>query len=230
MILLAIETSTESCSAAVLNNDEVFAVSKIAPRQHNEIILSMCDKVLAQSQISLTQLDAISFGRGPGAFTGVRLAASVTQGIALAQDLPVVPVSSLATLAQATHHMHNASYVFSCIDARMQEVYYATYELDNHDIMQLRGEERVISPSLIDVGVGKNCIGVGSGWGTYAQVLQEKMGDHISYYADEFPQAEYVAKLGKYYFDQGMSVPATQALPVYLRDNVAEKPKRKMVF
>ena len=230
MKLLAIETSTESCSAAVLNNDEVYAVSKFAPRQHNEIILSMCDKVLAQSQISLTQLDAISFGRGPGAFTGVRLAASVTQGIALAQDLPVIPVSSLATLAQAAHHVHNASCVFACIDARMQEVYYATYELDEHHIMQLRGEEKVIRPNFIDVGTGKNCIGAGSGWGTYAEVLQEKMGNHISYYADEFPQAEFVAKLGKYYFEQGLSVPASQALPVYLRDNVAEKPKRKMVF
>ena len=230
MKLLAIETSTESCSAAVLNNNEVYAVSKIAPRQHNEIILSMCDQVLAQSQISIAQLDAISFGRGPGAFTGVRLAASVTQGIALAQDLPVIPVSSLATLAQAAHHLHNALCVCSCIDARMQEVYYATYELENHDIMQLRGEEKVINPSLINIDTGKNCIGVGSGWGTYAQVLQEKIGNHISYFADEFPQAEYVAKLGKYYFEQGLSVTATQALPVYLRDNVAEKPKRKVVF
>lgn len=230
MKLLAIETSTESCSAAVLNNNEVYAVSKIAPRQHNEIILSMCDQVLAQSQISIAQLDAISFGRGPGAFTGVRLAASVTQGIALAQDLPVIPVSSLATLAQAAHHLHNALCVCSCIDARMQEVYYAIYELENHDIMQLRGEEKVINPSLINIDKGKNCIGVGSGWGTYAQVLQEKFGNHISYFADEFPQAEYVAKLGKYYFEQGLSVTATQALPVYLRDNVAEKPKRKVVF
>ncbi len=230
MKLLAIETATECCSAALLIDNEIFAVSEVAPRRHNEIILSMCEQVLAQGEVSLAQLNAIAFGRGPGAFTGVRLAASVTQGIALAQDLPVVPVSSMAALAQAAYRTQQASQVLSCIDARMQEVYYALFQLDKDEIMQVVGDEQVIKPSLIDIDVNKSCFGVGTGWRPYAEVLLERCGKKISYDADALPQAEYVAKLGKYYFEQGSSVSAVHALPVYLRDNVAEKPIRKTVF
>ncbi len=229
MKLLAIETSTESCSAAAMVNDEVYVVSEIAPRRHNEIILSMCEQVLAQGEISITQLDLISFGRGPGSFTGVRLAASVTQGIALAQDLPVVPVSSLAALAQAAYKNYNASSVFPCIDARMQEVYYAVYQLDSNKIMQLQGEEKVINPSLIDAKISEHSIGIGSGWDAYTQILHEKLGN-ITIFAHEFPQAEFVAQLGNNYFVQGQSVSAVQAIPVYIRDNVAVKPNRKISF
>ncbi len=230
MKLLAIETATECCSAALLIDNEIFAVSEVAPRRHNEIILSMCEQVLAQGEVSLAQLNAIAFGRGPGAFTGVRLAASVTQGIALAQDLPVVPVSSLAALAQAAYQTQQASQVLSCIDARMQEIYYALFQLDKDEIMQVVGDEQVIKPSLIDIDVSNSCFGVGTGWRLYAEVLLERCGKKISYDADALPQAEYVAKLGKYYFEKGNSVSAVHALPVYLRDNVAEKPIRKTVF
>lgn len=230
MKLLAIETATECCSAALLLDDEVFAVSEVAPRRHNEIILSMCEQVLAQGGVNLSQLDTIAFGRGPGAFTGVRLAASVTQGIALAQDLPVVPVSSLAALAQAAYHTQQASQVWSCIDARMQEVYYALYQINDREIMQLIGDEQVIKPSLIKIEVNDNCFGVGTGWRAYANILLERCGREISYDANALPQAEFVAELGKNYFEQGQSVSAIQALPVYLRDKVAEKPTRKYVF
>lgn len=230
MKLLAIETATESCSAALLDNDEIISVSEVAPRRHNEIILSMCEQILAQGQISLAQLDAIGYGRGPGAFTGVRLAASVTQGIALGQDLPVVPVSSLASLAQAAFESMQATQVLSCIDARMQEVYFAQYKLNDHKIMQLVGEERVVPPNMINIRVNDECYGVGSGWKPYAEILQESLGMKLSYDENLFPQAEHVAKLAKVYFQQGNSVSAVEALPVYLRDTVAEKPKNKMVF
>lgn len=230
MKLLAIETATESCSAALLMDDEIIYLSEIAPRRHNELILSMCEQVLAQAELKLSQLDTIAFGRGPGAFTGVRLAASVTQGIALGQDLPVVPVSSLTALAQGAYEEQKAQEVFSCIDARMQEVYYGYYKLGSGNIMQLVGEERVIAPNLIDVKVNKDCYGVGSGWKIYAEILLESINSSIAFEAELFPQAEYVAKLAKVYFQQGKSVSAVEALPVYLRDNVAEKPKNKMVF
>ncbi len=228
MKLLAIETATECCSAALLLNHETFAVSEIAPRRHNEIILAMCERVLAQAEVSLTQLDAIAFGRGPGAFTGVRLAASVTQGIALARDLPVVPVSSLATLAQAAYHTRQASQVLSCIDARMQEIYYALFQPDASKVMQIVGEEHVIRPGLLTVDVHDHCIGVGSGWRAYAHLLSARCGKNISYHANALPQAEYVAELGKYYYQRGYQVTAVEALPVYLRDNVAKKPKRRV--
>ncbi len=230
MKLLAIETATESCSAALLVDDEIFSVSEVAPRKHNEIILSMCEQVLAQGQLSLSQLEVAAFGRGPGAFTGVRLAASVIQGIALGQDLPVVPVSSLAALAQQALERHQKTHVLSCIDARMQEIYCAEYKLSELGVMELTGEEKVISPNLLDLNISDDCYGVGSGWASYANDLQEVLGAKLSYEANVFPQAEYVAKLAKFYFKDGQHVSAVEALPVYLRDDVAKKPKNKMVF
>ncbi len=230
MKLLAIETATESCSVAILLDNEIFSLSELAPRQHNELILGMCEQVLAQAEINLNQLDTIAFGRGPGAFTGVRLAASVTQGIAMGQDLPVVPVSSLAALAQAAYEEKQVVKVFACIDARMQEIYYGLYQVNANEMMQLTGKEKVLAPSLIDVKVSDHCYGVGSGWRTYAEILQNVLGNPVSYDAEKYPQAEYVAKLAKVYFQQGESVSAVEALPVYLRDDVAEKPKNKMVF
>ena len=228
--LLAIETATESCSAALLLGNDIFSISEIAPRRHNEIILPMCEQVLAQGQIKLSQLDAIAFGRGPGAFTGVRLAASVTQGIALAHDLPVVPVSSLAAMAQAAYDSKQAKQVLSCIDARMQEVYIGLYQLDQEEVMQIIVEEQVIKPELIEIDISNDCVGIGSGWVNYAMTIQEKCGAEISYDAQAFPQAEFVAKLANYYFQQGRTVSAIEALPVYLRDNVATKPKQKKYF
>ena len=230
MKLLAIETATESCSAALLINDEVFSVSEIAPRRHNEVILSMCEQVLVQGQTSLSQLDAIAFGRGPGAFTGVRIAASVTQGIAIGQDLPVVPVSSLAVMAQAAFEAKRVTSVLSCIDARMKEIYFGQYKLNDDQIMELIGDEKVAPPNTINIDVDDECYGVGSGWKLYAEVLHQALGKKLSYDEDLFPLAKHVAKLAKVYFKQGKVVSAVEALPVYLRDNVAQKPKNKVVF
>jgi tRNA threonylcarbamoyladenosine biosynthesis protein TsaB len=230
MKLLAIETATESCSAALLLNDELFSVSEIAPRRHNEIVLSMCEQVLSQGQTTLSQLDAIAFGRGPGAFTGLRLAASVTQGIAIGQDLPVVPVSSLAAMAQAAFEGKRVTNVLSCIDARMHEIYFAQYKLNDDQIMELVGDEKVAPPNAINIDVNDECYGVGSGWKPYAEILHQTLGKKIAFDENVFPLAEYVAKLAKVYFEQGKSVSAVEALPVYLRDNVAQKPKNKVVF
>ena len=230
MKLLAIETATECCSAALLSDDTVLSVSEVAPRRHNELILTMCEKILAQGQVKLSQLDAIAFGRGPGAFTGVRLAASVTQGIALAHELPVIPVSTLAALAQAVSYSNQATQVFPCIDARMQEVYCGLYELDENNVMQLVGEEHVINPSSINIVVSKDCFGVGSGWKAYAEILSKKLTLNISYDENALPQAEFVARLAKYYFENGQCVTAAQALPVYIRNNVAEKSKTKTIL
>ena len=227
MKLLAIETATESCSVALLIEHEVFAISEVAPRRHNELILSMCEQVLAQGQIKLSQLNTMAFGRGPGAFTGVRLAASVTQGIALALDLPVVPVSSLAAMAQAAYQNKHAIQVLSCIDARMQEVYIGLFQRNQEGIMEVVKDEQVIKPELVEISISKDCVGIGSGWKNYAKTLQEKCGKQIFYDESAFPQAEFVAKLGNYYFQQGQTVSAIEALPVYLRDNVASKPNQK---
>jgi len=235
MKLLAIETATESCSVALWVDGEVLTVSELAPRRHNEIILSMCEQVLAKGQTNLSQLDVVAFGRGPGAFTGVRLAASVIQGIALGQDLPVVPVSSLAALAQAAYAEKQTKEVLACIDARMQEVYCGLYKMSDDKvngakIMQLVGEEKVLPPNLVNADISDDCFGAGSGWKPYEDELLKALGKTIVYNVEMFPQAEHVASLAQVYFHQGKHVSAIEALPVYLRDNVAEKPKNKMVF
>ncbi len=223
MKLLAIETATENCSAAILVDEEIFEINKVAPRKHNQLILSMCEKVLAESEIQLSQLDAIAFGRGPGAFTGVRLAASVTQGIAFAQDLPVVPVSTLAALAQEVKGYNT---VFACIDARMQEVYVGAFQIVN-GFMQPLTDEQVLKPEHVEFEKFDNYFGVGSGWKTYADVLLEKSNEKIKYDPHALPQAKYIAVLGNQYYSEGNSVSAIDALPVYLRNNVAKKPKSK---
>ena len=214
---------------ALCMDGEIISESEVAQNRHNEIVLPMCERILAKAQASLDQLDAIAFGRGPGAFTGVRLAASVAQGIAMARDLPVVPVSSLAALAQAAYTRQKASQVLACIDARMQEVYFALYQLDENEIMQLIGREQVGKPELIDVEVDRHCIGYGSGWKVYARALLERCRTDLAFDASATPQAEHVACLAEHYFNQGLAVSATEAIPVYVRDNVASKPKKKRI-
>ena len=134
MKILGIETATEGCSASVLCDGEVVERFEVAPQRHNELILPMCESLLSECEVVLTQLDAIAFGCGPGAFTGVRIAAGVTQGIALAHDLPVIPISTLANLAQqAFAKSDRVQTVLPAIDARMSEVYWASSCLHQYD-------------------------------------------------------------------------------------------------
>jgi tRNA threonylcarbamoyladenosine biosynthesis protein TsaB len=122
MKLLAIDTATEACSAAIYIDGETVQRYRIAPREHSHIILPMIDELLAETGCYLSAMSAIAFGRGPGSFMGVRIAAGVTQGIAFAHDLPVVPVSTLAAIAQTAHVQTQAEKVLAAIDARMNEV------------------------------------------------------------------------------------------------------------
>ena len=134
----------------------------------------MVDGVLAQAGLGLNDLDAIAFGRGPGAFTGVRIAAGVTQGLALGAGLPVIPLSSLATLAQGAI-AHSAT-LLPAIDARMGEIYWATYEAAQDGLARLTSEEQVTAPAAVKVAADKRIFGVGSGWGTYRLRLESVLG------------------------------------------------------
>lgn len=225
MKILAIETATEACSAAVLNEKEIIERYQVAPRKHNELILPMCEAVLAESGLGLNQLDAVAFGCGPGAFTGVRIAAGVTQGIAYAHDLPVVAVSTLANLAQqAIDHNASVGVVLPAIDARMQEIYWAVYFNCGNDTVELRGREQVQDPNNIEVNF-EISYGLGSGWHTYQQVLQDKADLQQANCIDgaALPRANTTAKLGAQLFSQQKFVNAADALPVYLRDNVVHR-------
>lgn len=128
--ILALETSTDACSAALLVNGAVSQCFEIAPRRHTEIILPMIARLLAGAELAVQNLDAIAFGAGPGSFTGVRIATAITQGIALAHDLPVVPLSCLALLALGGARIHACATVVPILDARKHEVYWAVYRVD----------------------------------------------------------------------------------------------------
>ena len=222
MKILALDTATEACSAALLCDGSVYERHEIAPRRHAELILPMVDAVLAQAGLGLNDLDAIAFGRGPGAFTGVRIAAGVTQGLALGADLPVIPVSSLAALAQPA--LGKATIVLPAIDARMGEVYWTAYEPGQDGLVSALVEEQVTPPDALQVPSTAQIFGVGSGWGTYRERLERVLPGQVSGTDPErFPLAQDMLPLAVREYQHKRYVAADQALPVYLRDKVVKQ-------
>lgn len=218
MKLLAFETATEACSVAVWVDGEVRERFEVAPRRHAELALPWAEALLAEAGVARSQLDAIAVGRGPGAFTGVRLAIALAQGIALALDRPVLPVSTLATLAlQAPHGK-----VLAAIDARMGEVYAATF-LREGDGVVATGSERVLSPS--DVGLPDDSgdwQGVGTGFDAVDAALRVRLGTRFAGIdATALPRAADTARLAVAAFARGEAVAPERLEPAYLRDNVA---------
>ena len=224
MKILAIDTSTISCSAALLIDDEVAEQYQVAPREATKLILPMMEQLLADAGITLQQLDSLAFACGPGSFTGVRIATGVIQGVALGADLPVVPVSTLAALAQGAHRAFGDSWVLAALDARMDEVYWGAYQLGDNGLMQLQGKEQVLAPVAVPIPGDEGWCGIGSGWDVYAETLQQRLGDTLAgWHAETHPHAQDVARLAAEGFEQGRAVAAEQALPVYLRDEVTWK-------
>ncbi len=220
--LLAIETATEACSCALLIDETCQQICEVAPRRHAELVLPMVSELLATAELLLPQLDGIAFGRGPGAFTGVRIAAGVAQGLAFGADLPVVPVSTLRALAQGTHRVKGATQVLTALDARMGEVYWGAYGVDGRQRMTEVVKDCISVAAQVPVPAGDCWFGVGSGWESYAQVLSERMGESLVGQAGNcFPQAQDVAMLATAVIAAGGGVPAEQALPLYLRNRVA---------
>ena len=223
MILLALETATEACSAALAIDGDIRERFEVAPRGHSQLILPMVDELMAEAELSIEQVDAIAFGRGPGAFTGLRIAVGVTQGIAFGASLPVVPVSTLAALAQGCE----SNRVLAAIDARMGEVYWGAYQRNSKGQMVLCGEESVIAPGQIPLPEKDGWFGVGTGWGSYSALLTERCGSQLDgWNGENLPHAADVARLGIAGFDAGDATSAELAMPVYLRNQVAWKKSR----
>ena len=221
MKLLAIDTTTEACSVALYLEGVVVHTYQWAPQRHAELILPMCEQILSEAQVSLNDLDAIAFGRGPGSFTGVRIGAGIAQGIALAKDLPILPVSSLAALAQGMWRERGARHVIAAIDARMAQIYWAAFVVDDSDIAQPVTEERVDAPETLSAPSMAPWAGAGSGWGSYADQLTAVNLTHVD--SDRYPQAYDIAVLGANNFRLGLGIAPELGLPVYVRDDVAKK-------
>ncbi len=225
MKLLALETATEACSAALWDGAAAAERYQIAPRRHAELILPMVEELLVQAGWRRADLEALAFGRGPGSFTGVRLAASVAQGIAFGLDLPVAPVSTLAAIAHRAWRERGAERVIAAIDARMQEVYWGAFEIDRHGRPAPVLEECVVAPDAAPLPPGEGWFVAGTGWGAHEAVLGARLGAQRAGAETEiFPHARDVAELGAALIAAGAGVSARQALPVYLRDEVARKP------
>ena len=162
--LLALDTATECCSAALLHDGRVTARSEVIPRQHAQRLLPMIEELLGERELRLPDVDALVFGRGPGAFTGVRIATGMVQGLAFAADKPVIAVSNLAALAQRAWREHGAETVAAAIDARMDEVYWGLYGLQD-GVMQSLDDERVCPPEAVSLPDGVASVaGAGTGW------------------------------------------------------------------
>jgi len=221
MKILAIDTATEACSVALKIEDQSVEIFELIPRAHTERVLPMVDQLLAEAALSLNQLDAIAFDCGPGSFTGVRVGTSVAQGLAFSVDLPVIPISSLAALAQLAYRENKAEHVLSSIDARMSEMYWAGYSLDS-GIMILQGEEKVTPVSEVKADGPWHAIG--SGWDTFGNELQQANWVNVtSYTKDQFPHAQDIATLAAKSYQNGQLVSAENAIPSYIRDEVTWK-------
>ena len=230
MKILALDTATELCSAALLLDGSVTGRERELGRGHAEYILAMIDELLAEAALPLSRLDAVAFGRGPGGFTGVRLAASVTQGLSFGSGLPVVPVSDLRAVAQRVLDLEpTASQVLVCNDARMNEVYWGCFERDAEGLARHSGEERVTKAAAVVLPAawtrGAGCpasVGGGAGFAAYPE-LRSRLQTQLAPIHDRLlPRAHEIARLAAPDVRAGRVVSPEAAIPLYLRDNVVQ--------
>ncbi|TVP48739.1 MAG: tRNA (adenosine(37)-N6)-threonylcarbamoyltransferase complex dimerization subunit type 1 TsaB [Halomonas sp.] len=225
--LLALDASSSACSAALLRQDdsgsECLVRFEMTPRAHTRRLMPMINEVLAEAQVSPTELDAVAYGRGPGSFTGLRIAAGVAQGLAFGLDCPLMGISTLEALALQAHRRYHLRHVVTALDARMGEVYAATWHCLK-DVITPMSAEAVLAPEAMRLpGKETDWVGVGSGftlWERFSTEVHLSMPQHLN---DLEPRAEEMAWLGARDFTAGLGQAARLAQPVYLRNDVAWK-------
>lgn len=216
MNILALETSTELCSAALLRDGDLFVEEALAENRHSELLLPMVRKLLARSHLQPRDLHGVAFGQGPGSFTGIRIACGVAQGLAFGAGLPVVPVPSLLALAEQS----GAARVITGFDARMDEAYLAAYARSGDDWQE------VIAPCLVGRGAlpslpGRSWVASGSGFDRFAWLREAYASSIETRVEEDRPRAGSIARLGARRLAQGRAVTPDMAAPLYLRDKVA---------
>jgi tRNA threonylcarbamoyladenosine biosynthesis protein TsaB len=219
MNLLAIDTSTDTCSVAASRGEAFFSRSEPALQRQAEKVLGMVEGVLAEAQLDLGQIEGIAYGEGPGSFTGLRIAAGVTQGLAFARGLGVVGVGSLLSLAEESA----SEKVIACIDAHMGEVYHAAYRRAGSGWTEV-SPPGLYKPDAVPVVSGSDWTGCGDGFAAHRERLASRLGDRVSLIRpDAAPSARAVLRLAIPRFAAGEAKDAATAVPVYLRDKVARK-------
>lgn len=219
MKILAFDTATEYCSAALWLDGNVLEREVLAGQSHSRLLLPQCQSLLAAAELDLEGLDGIAFGMGPGSFTGLRIACAVAQGLAYAAGLPVVGINSLQAMAADT----GGDKVLVCLDARKGEVYHGIYAREAGDWREMR-PVAVSSPVDLPELEGNGWTGCGSGFSAYADELIAKCGTAMTkIIADAYPHARAIAQLAATQFAQGKGYAAELAAPLYIRNKVALK-------
>ena len=235
MRLLAIDSATEFCSAALSTEADIISRGEELPRQHSQMLLPYVNELLSEAGVTLKELDGIVVSQGPGSFTGVRIGASIAQGLAFSQNLPMVQISTLAAMAQACYRRHGATQVIAAIDARMGEVYCGTYRLID-GLMELEGEEIVCAPADVrdrlpilgdalsvepKVEQARAWTTCGTAWETYAEVMTEALaGIPLQSSQVRLPHAMDMLVLARPIFAAGEAIGAMDLSPNYLRNEV----------
>ena len=216
MKLLAVETSTELCSVALLRDGDLFVEEALSENRHSQLLVPMLRRVLERARLAPRELDAFAFGQGPGSFTGIRIACGIVQGLAFGAGRPVVPVPSLLALAEQT----GESRVIAAVDARMGEAYLAAYARSGADWNE------VIAPRLAEAASlpplpGRDWAATGSGFDRHPWLRDGYRAPVAMRYEGDLPRAGAIARVAVQRFLRGAAVPADRAAPLYLRDKVA---------
>ncbi|HEX9708313.1 MAG TPA: tRNA (adenosine(37)-N6)-threonylcarbamoyltransferase complex dimerization subunit type 1 TsaB [Steroidobacteraceae bacterium] len=222
MKLLALDAATEACSAALLQDGELSERYEVIGRGHAGRLLPMADELLKEARISTADLDAIAFGRGPGGFTGLRIAAGIAQGLAAGSRRRVLPVSNLAAVAAGAARSNGVSRVLVCMDARMGQVYWAAFDCSGRQPVT-ETEERLSNPADVTPPGGKSWFGAGHGFANYPELGARLASQLNGVDAAILPRASEIARIAACDLAEGKAVDATRALPVYLRNDVVHR-------
>ncbi len=221
MKILALDTATEACSAALYLDGGIAERFQVRARGHGHLILGMLEDLLSTARATLGDLDALAFGRGPGAFTGVRIATAVVQGAAFGAGLPVVPISNLAALAHGVWRERGETRLLTALDARMGEIYWGAWRLDAEGDACPVVPEQVAPPTRVEIPAEDTWWGTGAGWGVAGEALGERLGARLGgSEPGRLCRARDIAELAAIAFAKGRAVSAEAALPVYLRNRV----------
>lgn len=219
MNILALDTAGQGCSVALRAGERLFERFEAEPRRHAATLLPMAEECLAEAGMTLGELDAVAFGRGPGSFTGLRIATGVAQGIAFAAELPVVPVSNLAAGAAAALRLRGWRNVVVALDARMGEIYAGTFRIGATLLPEAQDAEALLLPESLSAPAGDGWYGAGSGFAAWPD-LAARLGLNETD-ATIAPLARDLLDLAAAALARGEAVAAADALPVYLRERVA---------
>jgi tRNA threonylcarbamoyladenosine biosynthesis protein TsaB len=217
--ILALDTSTEYCSVALLLDDRILSLEVLAKQRHSELLLPMIQQILAEAGVKLPQLQGIAFGAGPGSFTGLRIACGVAQGLAFGASLPVAGICTLEAMAEEAGSRH----VVAAIDARMGEIYQAAY-IKSGDQWLAESQPVLCSPQDAPLLRGDDWTGCGSGFSVHEEALRLRYNGCVSHIVPGVrPQARAITRLAETRFVNGEGMDPAEAAPIYIRNKVALK-------